>query len=504
MQNMLIIEAIWKMSLQAGLMILLVLLCSFLLRRQSKKYSYALWMLVILRLLIPFFVESPVAVNGIVTEKMQQLEQHIFVQDAQKGNELRKQPANNRFTAVDQSENNEFIPAEQSKEEKNILWQYDFTHIKKVLADIWMAGVMVAALYFFLQYMRVKQQVALAIYRDENVWLCDRIPTPFVMGVVRPRIYIPFHLDEQDEYCILEHEKMHIHHWDHLVRLLGMPVVCLHWWNPLVWLAVNRLNQDMEMYCDESVVAGKSVVQKKQYMTALLHFAVKRQQYMGVAAFGESHTEKRVIHLLVSRRSNRKVTLLVTVMAMVLCLGAFTVQGKADGIQDVVRRDWQQGTEENSTEVLQDSLKEPGIEPDFTEEGNLAGTAGSDNVEQIWGVTKEQAAEWLQKFINALKTDDRQWTAQHFEYPCVLSVDGREVRLEDASDLLLYYDSIFTEEFMGQIPHWADDGLWANWQGISLGNGNVWFEVKKQEWMIRALMDEENGLAVRPVASSKQ
>ena len=57
---------------------------------------------------------------------------------------------------------------------------------------------------------------------------------------------------------------------------------------------------------------------------------------------------------------------------------------------------------------------------------------------------------------------------------------------------------------MGQIPHWADDGLWANWQGIALGNGNIWFEVKNEEWIIRALMDEENGLEVRPVTSSKQ
>ena len=78
MQNMLVMETIWKMSLQAGLMIPIVLLCSFLLRRQSKKYSYALWMLVILRLLVPVFMESPVTVNGIAAEKLQQLGQNIF------------------------------------------------------------------------------------------------------------------------------------------------------------------------------------------------------------------------------------------------------------------------------------------------------------------------------------------------------------------------------------------------------------------------------------------
>lgn len=155
------------------------------------------------------------------------------------------------------------------------------------------------------------------------------------MGLVHPRIYIPFHLDERDEHCILEHERMHIRHGDHMIRLLGVLAACLHWWNPLVWVAVNRLNQDMEMYCDEAVVAAKSTVEKKQYMTALFHFAVKGQWYMGVVAFGESHTEKRVMHLLVSRRPNRKVTALVTFMAIILCMGAFTVQGKADGVLDI-------------------------------------------------------------------------------------------------------------------------------------------------------------------------
>ena len=526
MQNMLVMETIWKMSLQAGLMIPIVLLCSFLLRRQSKKYSYALWMLVILRLLVPVFMESPVTVNGIAAEKLQQLGQNIFAgqkalslekrldklqingnknanetEVAEKGSELRKQSEDDGFTAAKQSENNEFILAGQSKKEDNVLWQYDFGNIKRFFAYVWLAGVMVAALYFFLQFMRVKRQIALAVHRDENVWLCDRIPTPFVMGVVRPRIYIPFHLDEQDEYCILEHEKMHIRHGDHLVRLLGMLAVCLHWWNPLVWVAVNRLNQDMEMYCDETVVEGKSIVKKKQYMTVLLHFAVEPQRYMGVVAFGESHTEKRVMHLLIKRRTDRNVTALVTAVAVILCICAFTVQGKADGISNAVQKDWQQGTDESGTEVPGDSLKESNTEKAFSEDWILE---NNDSMEEIWDITAEQAAEWLKEFINVIKTDDRQWVAQHFEYPCVLSVDGREVRLDDASNLLLHYDDIFTEKFVGQIPHWADDGLWANWQGIALGNGNIWFEVKNEEWIIRALMDEENGLEVRPVTSSKQ
>ncbi len=506
MQNMLVMETIWKMGLQAGLMIPMVLLCSFLLRRQSRKYSYALWMLVILRLLVPVFMESPVTVNGIAAGKLQQLGQNILA--GQKAVSLEKRldklQTNEHKNADEeqekenkrreQLENKGFILAQRSEGENNILWQYDLRHIKRFLADIWLAGVMVAALYFFLQFMRVKRQVALAVRRDETVWLCDRIPTPFVMGVVRPRIYIPFHLKEQDEYCILEHEKMHIRHGDHLVRLFGMLAACLHWWNPLVWLAVYRMNQDMEMYCDEAVVEGKSIVEKKQYMTALLHFAVKRQKYLGVVAFGESHTEKRVMHLLVSRRTDWRVTALVVAAAVILCMGAFTVQGKADGVQDV---DWQHRTEESSTALLQDSLKEQDIERGFNEERVLAGTAGSDNVEQIWGVTKEQTSEWLKEFISAINIDDRHWIAQHFEYPCVLSLDGSEIRLDDDSDLLLYYDDIFTEEFVEQIPNWADDGFWANWQGIALGNGNVWFEVKNEEWMIRALMNEKNGLEVR-------
>lgn len=341
MQNILVlvIERIWKMSLQADLMIPVVILCSFLLCRQSKKYSYILWLLVILRLLVPVFMESPVAADGFIAEKMQEIEQNMFVSrnafstenrtdivqtDGNKNtNEV--QGAGKEDKSERQSEGGGFTATRQLESKDGILQQHDLWQIKRFFAYIWLAGVILAGLYFFFQFVRVKRQTAMAIRRDGNIWLCDRIPTPFVMGLVHPRIYIPFHLDERDEHCILEHERMHIRHGDHMIRLLGVLAACLHWWNPLVWVAVNRLNQDMEMYCDEAVVAAKSTVEKKQYMTALFHFAVKGQWYMGVVAFGESHTEKRVMHLLVSRRPNRKVTALVTFMAIILCMGAYRI-----------------------------------------------------------------------------------------------------------------------------------------------------------------------------------
>lgn len=518
MQNMLAIETIWKMGLRAGLMIPVVALCSFLLRRQSKKYSYGLWLLVILRLLVPVFVESPVTADGFITEKMQVIGQNIFagqkaslpenravslqaegnknvneVQNADKGDKSKEQFEEGGVTAVKQLEN-----------EGDILRQYDLWQMEEIFACIWLAGLILAGLYFFTQFVRVKRQTAVAIHRDRNVWLCDRIPTPFVMGIVHPRIYIPFHLSEEDEHCILEHERMHIRHGDHIMRLLGMLAACLHWWNPLVWVAVNRLNQDMEMYCDEAAVAAKSVAEKKQYMTALLHFAVKGRQYMGVVAFGESHTEKRVMHLLVSRQSNRKMTVLITVIAVILCLGAFTVQGKADGISDTGQEDWQQSADARSADTSNTAWKGPYLEKEFPDEEVKGSNTAYDSMEAIWGVTQEQAAEWLGEFTNALRTNDRQWVAEHVGYPCILSVDNKEIRLDDAGDLLLHYDNIFTAEFVEQIHHWAEDGLWANWQGLALGNGNIWFYLQNEEWMIYTLMYEEKGLEICPVTSSKQ
>lgn len=515
MHKIWIIEVLWKMSLQASLMIPAVALCSMLLHKQSRKYSYALWLLVLLRLLVPVFVESPMAVNGFLWENMQRMEHRLLkspvdffsehcaddlqaderesagkVQIAGRETlESGKQAGKDGAQAVTQMEGSDIISR-----------QYRQQKTRNAFVVIWLAGMTLTGLYFYLQFLRVKRQVAMAVWRDGNVWLCDRIPTPFVMGIVSPKIYIPFHLNEREEACILEHETMHISHCDHLVRLLGMLAVCLHWWNPLVWFFVNRMNQDMEMCCDEAVLSVKSAEEKKQYMTALLHFAAGRQRYMGVVTFGECQTEKRVMHLLMNSHRDWRTTALVTAVAVILGIGAFTVQGKAGSTVDEDFTYMLQKAEGSMNDISEIAWKKASL----TGKAIYQDAAIYDNLEEIWGISKEQAEEFVEEFLYALQSDNRKWIAQHVSYPCVLKVEDAEIRIEDEEDFVSYYDDIFTAQYVEQLRQWGEDGLWANWQGITLGNGNIWFYSENGQWMINALVHEDGRLAMHhPVISSK-
>jgi len=514
MHKIWIIGALWKMSLQASLMIPAVALCSMLLHKQSRKYSYALWLLVLLRLLVPVFVESPMAANGFLWENMQRMEYRLLKSpmDFFSANRIEDLWADER-ESVSKTADRETLEsgkqagkggaqtAAQIEGSDIILWQYRQQKTRNAFAIIWLAGMIFTGLHFYLQLLKVKRQVAMAVWRDGNVWLCDRIPTPFVMGIVSPKIYIPFHLNEKEEAYILEHEAMHISHCDHLVRLLGMLAVCLHWWNPLVWFAVNQMNQDMEMCCDEAVLSAKSAEEKKQYMTTLLHFAAGRQRYMGVVTFGECQTEKRVMHLLMNSRRDWRTTALVTAIAVILGIGAFTVQGKAGSTVDEGFTDMLQKADGSMNDMSGIAWKKASL----TGKSIHQDAAIYDNLKEIWGISREQAEEFVEEFLYALQSDNRKWMVRHVSYPCVLKVKDAEIRIEDEEDFVSYYDDIFTAQYIEQLRQWGEDGLWANWQGITLGNGNIWFHFENGQWMINALSHEDGSLAMRrPVISSKQ
>ena len=187
-----------------------------------------------------------------------------------------------------------------------------------VLGLIWLAGAAALLIWGAVSYARLAGRLRTAVRLYEGVWQSDAVDSPFLLGFLRPHIYIPFGLEAEKLDYVLAHEQYHISHRDYFVKLMGFLILALHWFNPLVWLAFVLMGRDMEMRCDEAVL-GRGAAASKPYSETLLSFAVGgRFPRPGPLAFGESGVKARIRNAL--RWKKPKVW--VTVCAALLCAAA--------------------------------------------------------------------------------------------------------------------------------------------------------------------------------------
>ena len=358
------VSKLWSMSLQASMLILVILAVRFLLKKYPKVYVYFLWMLAGVRLLCPIFVETPFSLqpetilpDGIVQNEGfnsgrepysqgQLLEnQGIWTNISGKGNVsiggsgdsgagigMGDNETVPLSSGKDVNLNNMDVPDDGKVRDEGItagLFSKVFdsqasalARVSVLLVMVYLVGVGAFTCFYLIQYVVIKCRISTAVRGKQNVWFCEKIDSPFVLGVIRPRIIMPYGLKKQEGYQILKHEQTHIRHHDPLVRLAGTLCICLHWWNPLVWIAVIKMNQDMEMFCDETVLRDASPEEKKSYARTLLSFAEKRSGLSIGLAFGESNTEKRVRNLSWKRNGGIVITSLVMTLT-VFCVAAF-------------------------------------------------------------------------------------------------------------------------------------------------------------------------------------
>lgn len=167
---------------------------------------------------------------------------------------------------------------------------------------VWLAGIAVFLLYQILCWRRVRKRTGQAVLLEKNIYECDSIGSPFVMGIRRPKIYIPFRVSEEQRGIILLHEQCHIRRKDHLVKLFAVLILAVYWFHPLVWIAFRCMSADMEMSCDEMVLERLGSGGKEDYSRCLLGFAVQKHTAPGILAFGESSVKSRVKNILKFRK----------------------------------------------------------------------------------------------------------------------------------------------------------------------------------------------------------
>lgn len=384
-----VVSRLWSMSLQAGILILVVLTVRFFLKKYPKIYVYSLWILVGVRLLCPVFVETPFSLQPetIRPEGIVRSEGFFGERESDSGAQLsgnQTVPSGGALGEPDAGAAGYTILPEgggQGNDSKNAGWLNtisDPERIFSLLVVIYLAGVGVCFCFYLVQYGVTKYRISTAVKGKGNLWFSENVDSPFVLGIIRPRIIMPYGLKKQEGYQILKHEQTHIRHHDPLIRLVGTLCICLHWWNPLVWLAVSKMNQDMEMFCDETVLRNASPEERKSYARTLLSFAEKRSGLSVGLAFGESHTERRVRNLMRKRKGGILVTGLVTVLA-VFCLVAFmTIPGvEAEGADNAGSAGLQTGggvddntgdNTDNNTQTMPDAAN-----ADLSQEGMIEG-----------------------------------------------------------------------------------------------------------------------------------
>lgn len=306
--------SVLEISWQAGLIALAVMAVRPLLRRAPRRAVCMLWLLVALRLLLParLTVESPVSLQQPESPPIQAYQ------------ELRQQEK--VYVSA---------PPEQRSEMAGPAAAQGFALLDQLPA-IWLTGVGCMALYMALSLLRMRWRLRAAPRIQDNVYRCTDWSTPFVLGVLAPRIYVPETVSEQDFPQVLAHERCHIRRWDHVWKPLAFLLLAVNWFNPVLWAAYVLLGRDMERACDEMVLKNATPIQRAEYSRALVSCAAQpKMAAVCPLAFGEVAVKERVKNVLNYKKPALWAVILLVVAAAIIGVCLLTKPAENDaGVPD--------------------------------------------------------------------------------------------------------------------------------------------------------------------------
>ncbi len=336
-----------NMGIAASWLILAVVVLRVILKRAPKRFRLLLWAVVGLRLVLPVSIESALS----LVPSAQTLPEGVMYAAAPElntGIAVLNDAINPAFTAAFAPE-----PAASANPLQVLL---------TVASVIWLAGAAAMLLWALVSWLRLRRRVAEAVRLEGNVFESERVASPFVLGLIRPRIYLPFGLDEGAREQVLTHERAHIARGDHVIKPIGWLILAVYWYNPLVWLAYALFCRDIELACDERVIRRLPVSGRADYSQALLDLS---RPHHGVGAcplaFGESAVKCRVKSVLTYKRPE----FWLIMLAALLCIGAavcFLTDPKAEADDSVPSDAPDYGIPITVTAVLPENFPEQVLE----------------------------------------------------------------------------------------------------------------------------------------------
>lgn len=322
-------------NMTVSVVIIAVLLARFLLRKMPKKYSYILWSIVGIRMIF----DLPFATNISVFNLFRGFAKHTSTVETMLAGSHRTN-LQGSTDLLNKTDTTGAAAAHASRSTVVEAMTHTLTTSQMVLGILGLLWLIVVALfvtYGIYSYVKCRLLVRTAViarditpdsHKKKNnvsVWECDRIPSPFVLGIIRSRIYIPFRMPKQEQAYILAHEECHIRRLDPLWKLIAFLLLAVYWWNPLVWIAFFYMVRDMEMSCDEAVIEQFGNEIKQGYSNSLLSFAMERHPYsFAPVAFGEGDAGRRIKNVLNFKKPHTWVAILVFVLLVVVGVSCLT------------------------------------------------------------------------------------------------------------------------------------------------------------------------------------
>jgi len=311
-----------NMSITASILVILVIFLRLLLRKAPKWVNVLLWGLVAFRLICPFYIESQFSLmpksewitENTVPEEYVRVSfdygDDFYVERIISESELEEIQSKSDALIYGRSDLSISELAKDIEIHKSVLVPFIFP-------CVWIVGIVTMLIYMIFSYFRIYRQIRGAKQFRDNIYTSDNVSSPFVFGVIRPRIYLPEEMDAVNMSYVISHEEAHIGRFDHLWKPIGFVLLSFHWFNPLIWIGYVLVCRDIEMACDERVVRKMQDVERAEYSEALLECSVKREMISACPlAFGEIGVKERIKTIL----NYKKPTFWIILIAVVVCI----------------------------------------------------------------------------------------------------------------------------------------------------------------------------------------
>ena len=360
--------SVLNMSFTGSLLIMLVLIARLPLKKVPKIYSYLLWLVPMLRLVFPFSIESA---YSLIPANPQPIPRDIAISP---------KPQINTGITILNNNANAYLTDYPISDRVNTLQVFITTG-----CIVWLLGVAAIIIYNFISYIRLKLML-LSHSKNigNNIYVCDKINIPFVLGMLCPKIYLPSSLAEDEQSFIILHEKTHIKRLDYIVKFIYWLIRTLHWFNPIIWAAYRLMERDMEMSCDEAVIAKSKKDIKTEYSSSLLHFASAKVDSKLPVAFGNANVKDRIKNII----SYKKPPFIVVIL-LIIAVGVFGLVCMLSPKQAPVDL-----SEQTTAEVSEQTVAPIQQEISAEQTDNYFYTLISDE-NQITTIRKEDFTDWL-------------------------------------------------------------------------------------------------------------
>lgn len=365
-------SVIFLAFLQRNGMVAVVILAVFavraLLRKCPKKYSYALWAIVGIRMLF----DLPIASGWSLFNLFRLVKSRSQMSEIAHYTGVSGVHAQTAVQNVTQISAGSRVTGDAASEAGLTAAMTTSQKICAVLFFVWLIGIFLFLGYGMYSYIKCRSMVRTAVRLTVNetsgnvrrtikIWECDCIPSPFVLGIFRPQIYIPFRMEKKEQQYILAHESWHIRRYDPLWKMVAFVLLAVYWWNPFAWIAFFYMTRDMEMSCDEAVLAQFGNEIKQGYSASLLSFAMERHPYsFAPVAFGEGDAGRRIKNVLNFKKPHTWVAAIATILVVIVAVSCLTNQ-KPSGIKTVNPTETVESTQKPVQENTVDAKTEQSI-----------------------------------------------------------------------------------------------------------------------------------------------